>query len=173
MAQANDTGEHERLAALDRYDILDTPDEEAFDRITRLVRALFGVPIVAISFLSATIAVGTAAAQSGHPAKGSWSGYWGPSEAQKRRILLVLDWQNNEIVGTINPGPNAVKIEKATLDVATWTLRLEARMPTTAGKTARYVTTGKLENLGSWNNRRYSGTYELGDEHGTFAVALN
>jgi hypothetical protein len=129
--------------------------------------------ILAISFLLMTLAVGTAAAQAGHPAKGSWSGYWGPSEAQKRRILMVLDWQNNEIVGTINPGPNGVKIEKATLDVATWTLRLEARMPTANGKTARYVTTGKLENLGSWHNRRYSGTYEFGDEHGTFAVALN
>jgi hypothetical protein len=129
--------------------------------------------ILAIGSLLITLAVGTAVAQAGHPAKGSWSGYWGPGEAQKRRILLVLDWKNNEIVGTINPGPNAVKVEKATLDVTTWTLRLEANMPTTAGKTARYVTTGKLENLGSWNNRRYSGTYELGDEHGTFAVALN
>jgi len=119
------------------------------------------------------LAVGSAVGQAGHPVKGSWSGYWGPSEAQKRRILLVLDWKNNEIVGTINPGPNEVKIEKATLDLATWTLRLEAHMPTTGGKTNRYVTTGKLENLGSWNNRRYSGTYEFGDEHGTFAVALN
>ena len=128
---------------------------------------------VAIGCLLLALAVGTAVAQAGHPAKGSWSGYWGPSEAQKRRILLVLDWKNNEVVGTINPGPNEVKIEKATLDVNTWTLRLEADMPTAAGKTARYVATGKLENLGSWNNRRYSGTYELGAEHGTFAVALN
>jgi len=130
-------------------------------------------PIVAISCLLMTLAAAAAVAQAGHPAKGSWSGYWGPSEAQKRRILVVLDWQNNEIVGTINPGPNAVKIDKATLDVDTWTLKLEANMPTGAGKTARYVTTGKLENLGSWNNRRYSGTYEFGTEHGTFALALN
>jgi hypothetical protein len=129
--------------------------------------------IIAIGCLLTTLAVGTALAQAGHPVKGSWSGYWGPSEAQKRRILMVLDWQNNEIVGTINPGPNAVKIDTATLDVATWTLRLEAQMPTATGKTARYVTTGKIENLGSWNNRRYSGTYEFGAEHGTFAVALN
>ena len=129
--------------------------------------------IVAIGGLLLTLTVSTVVAQAGHPAKGSWSGYWGPSEAQKRRILLVLDWKNNEIVGTINPGPNAVQIDKATLDVSTWTLRLEADMPTSGGKTARYVTTGKLENLGSWNNRRYAGTYELGTEHGTFAVALN
>ena len=105
--------------------------------------------------------------------KGSWSGYWGPSEAEKHRILMMLDWQNNEIVGTFNPGPSAVKVENATLDVATWTLTLEAHMPMPGGGTARYVTTGKLENLGSWNNRRYSGTYEFGKERGTFIVALN
>ena len=129
--------------------------------------------ITGLSALLAALAVGTAAAQAGHPVKGSWSGYWGPSEAQKHRILMVLDWKNNQIVGTFNPGPSAVPVEKATLDVDTWTLKLEANMPTGPGKTARYVTTGKLENLGSWNNRRYSGTYELGAEHGTFAVALN
>jgi hypothetical protein len=71
-------------------------------------------------------------AQTGHPAKGSWSGYWGPSEAAKKRVLLLLDWRDNEIVGTINPGANAVKVEKATLDVDTWTLTLDANMPRAA-----------------------------------------
>src|SRR5687768_8678569 len=101
--------------------------------------------------LAATVAA-PVVGQVGHPAKGSWSGYWGPSEAAKKRVLFLLDWQNNEIVGTINPGPNAVKIEKATLDTNTWTLTLEANMPTSNGRTARYVTTGKIENLGSWTN---------------------
>ena len=123
--------------------------------------------------LALTLIAAPSTAQVGHPAKGSWSGYWGPSEAAKKRILLVLDWQNNEIVGTINPGPNAVKISKAALDLSTWTLTLEANMPTGNGQTARYITTGKLENLGSWTNRRYSGTYEFGAEHGTFILALN
>jgi hypothetical protein len=129
--------------------------------------------IVAVFALLATLAIGPAGAQAGHPVKGSWSGYWGPSEAEKHRILMVLDWKDNEVVGTFNPGPNAVKVDKATLDVATWTLTLEAQMPTPSGGKARYVTTGKLENLGSWNNRRYSGTYEFGRERGTFMVALN
>jgi len=34
-----------RLEALESYDILDTPAEQAFDRITRLARNVFGVPI--------------------------------------------------------------------------------------------------------------------------------
>jgi diguanylate cyclase (GGDEF)-like protein len=40
-----------RLAALDRYDILDTPAEEAFDRITRIARSVFGTPISTVTFV--------------------------------------------------------------------------------------------------------------------------
>lgn len=40
-----------RLAALDRYDILDTPAEPGFDKITELVRAVLGVPISAVSLI--------------------------------------------------------------------------------------------------------------------------
>ena len=54
--------------------------------------------------------------QAGHPAKGSWSGDWGPTEDHRNRILLLLDWDGNEITGTINPGPNAIEIERAELD---------------------------------------------------------
>lgn len=111
--------------------------------------------------------------QVGHPVKGSWSGYWGPNETSQNRILLVLDWKNNEITGTINPGPNAVDIDTANLDLTTWTLTIEADMPVKAGGTQRYVATGKLENLGSWVNRRYAGTYRLGKENGVFKLTLN
>jgi hypothetical protein len=111
-------------------------------------------------------------AQVGHPVKGSWSGYWGTSDASKKRILLLLDWRDQKITGVINPGPNQVKIDKADLDVDTWTLRLEAAMPTSGGK-APFVTTGKLTNLGSWTMRTYSGTYTFGSETGKFTVTLN
>jgi hypothetical protein len=118
--------------------------------------------------------VATAAlAQVGHPAKGSWSGYWGTSDASKRRILLLLDWRDRQISGVINPGPNQVPIDKAELDVTTWTLELEAQMPTASGGKARFVTTGQLTNLGSWTTRTYSGTYVFGDETGRFTVTLN
>ena len=111
--------------------------------------------------------------QVGHPAKGSWLGYWGPNEAERRRILLALDWKDRQVVGTINPGPNAVPIDRVGIDYDTWTMTIEADMPVANGRTARYVATGKLENLGSWVNRRYSGTYRLGDETGSFILTLN
>lgn len=43
--------EDARLAALERYDILDTPREESFDRITRLAKRIFRVPMVTVTLL--------------------------------------------------------------------------------------------------------------------------
>jgi hypothetical protein len=116
---------------------------------------------------------GPALSQVGHPAKGSWSGYWGPDANDKHRMLLILDWRNNELTGVINPGKNAAEIERASLDPATWTLTIEADMPFEDGSRGPFIATGKLENLGSWTNRRYSGTYRHGDETGEFMVTLN
>lgn len=43
--------ESERLAALRGFDVLDTPPEEAFDRVTRLAAALIGAPIALVSLV--------------------------------------------------------------------------------------------------------------------------
>ncbi len=44
-------GEMRRLAALHSLAILDTPPEERFDRLTRIARAAFGVPIALVSLV--------------------------------------------------------------------------------------------------------------------------
>ena len=41
--------EHERLAAVQRYDILDTPPDEAFDRVTRMAARLLKTPAALVS----------------------------------------------------------------------------------------------------------------------------
>lgn len=43
--------ESARLAALRRYDVLDTPPEEPFDKITSLVQSILSVPICAVSLV--------------------------------------------------------------------------------------------------------------------------
>ena len=125
--------------------------------------------------LAACLLALPAVSQVGYPAKGSWSGYWGPDDDDRRRMLLLLDWRDNRISGTINPGRNGVEVERATLDPADWTLTIEAEMPVERGSdlTAHFKATGKLENLGSWTNRRYSGSYRFGDETGTFLLTIN
>ena len=43
--------EPDRIAALHRIELMDTPAEERFDRITRAARELFGVPLAAVNLL--------------------------------------------------------------------------------------------------------------------------
>lgn len=43
--------ESERLAALRRYAVLDTPHEKSFDRVTSMAARLFGVPIALVSLV--------------------------------------------------------------------------------------------------------------------------
>ena len=112
------------------------------------------------------------AAQIGHPAKGSWSGFYGPNGSDQNRFRLLLNWTDQEITGVLNPGRRGISLDKVELDYSTWTMTLEAEMPVDGG-TARFVVTGKLENLGSWTNRLYSGTYTLGGESGEFRLSLN
>lgn len=115
----------------------------------------------------------SASAQVGHPVKGSWVGYWGPGEKDQRRLVLNMEWENNQIQAVINPGPKSATAKKVDINYDTWTLVLEADLPNAAGAPTHWVATGTLENLGSWNNRRYSGTYRHGNETGKFQVVLH
>ena len=47
----NDAVEQRRLDNIERLDILDTPREEAFDRITRLAQKMFQVPTVVVNII--------------------------------------------------------------------------------------------------------------------------
>ena len=115
---------------------------------------------------------GSAAAQYGHPLKGSWSGDWGPNEDDRRRLLLLLDWDGAGVIGTINPGPNAVPIGAASLDPGTWSVHIEAEGQDDAGNAVRYVIDGELGNIGSYN-RVIEGTWTEGGVTGDFTLIRN
>jgi len=112
-----------------------------------------------------------AQAQLGHPAKGTWIGHWGPDAKNEQRMVILLDWGNQKLTGELNPGPDATKLSDAEIDYDTWTMTLKADLPEN-GKKQNWVATGKLENLGSWTNRRYEGTYQYGNEKGNFSFTL-
>ena len=113
-----------------------------------------------------------AAAQYGHPLKGSWSGDWGPTKDTRNRLLLELNWDGKTVTGTINPGPNAVPLQKASLDPSNCTVRLEAEAKDRSGQMIRYVVEGKLENLGAYN-RVMTGTWSQGGVKGDFRLVRN
>ena len=118
------------------------------------------------------VVAAAAHAQYGHPLKGSWSGDWGPTKETRNRLLLELSWDGKAITGTINPGPNVVVLQKATLDPSNWTVHFEAESKDPSGRAVRYVIDGKLENLGAYN-RVLSGTWTQGGVKGDFRLVRN
>jgi len=126
-----------------------------FARIILLI-ACFGLAVPALS-------------QTGHPAKGSWSGNLTPftSEGPERIRLLIESW-NGELSGSVNTGRRSVEMTSVELDAETWTLTITANMAD-----GPLMMEGKLSNLGSWTNRKYRGSYTMGDTKGTFDITLN
>jgi hypothetical protein len=111
-------------------------------------------------------------AQFGHPLKGSWSGDWGQTKENRTRILLEMNWDGKEISGVINPGPNAVPLQKAILDPSNWSVHLEGEGKGPAGQAVRYVIDGKLQNIGAYQ-RFITGTWTEGSKKGDFKIVRN
>lgn len=109
-----------------------------------------------------------AAAQEGHPLKGSWLGIWESNDVHGDNVLLILDWDGQHITGMINPGTDNIKISEASLDPNEWAVRIVADATDASGQKLQYVIEGKIENLelpnrsivGTWENGRGSGRFE-------------
>lgn len=125
-----------------------------------------------VSLLGCFLIAVTASAQFGHPLKGTWSGDWGTSKDKRTRILLHLEWDGKAITGVINPGPNGVPLQKASLDPSNWTVRFEADGKDSSGNAVRYVIDGKLQNIGAYQ-RFITGTWSQGSMKGDFKVTRN
>ena len=70
-----------------------------------------------ICLLSFLLCAASAPAQEGHPAKGTWVGHWGPTSTVQSRIVVVIDHDGKTMSGVLNPGPNAVPLKVARLDI--------------------------------------------------------
>ena len=103
--------------------------------------------IVAVCLLLSAPAL----AQEGHPLSGTWSGER-TSGSNKTRVTLVMEWNGTDVTGTINPGPDALPLDRVTVDYETWTVRIQAK---------GVVIDGKLNDLGSWH-RTLTGTWTAG-----------
>ncbi len=117
----------------------------------------------------ALLLVSVAYAQEGHPMSGVWVGDWGLEGEEQKRVVVVLEWMGTELSGTINPGAEAIPIKTATVDTADWSLHLEADARNSQGQPVSYVIDGKLDDLGTYN-RSLAGSWNVGDEKGTFSI---
>jgi len=70
-----------------------------------------------ICLSSFLLCAASAPAQEGHPLRGVWVGYWGPASTAQNRIVVVMDHDGKTVSGVLNPGPNAVPLKVARLDI--------------------------------------------------------
>ena len=70
-----------------------------------------------VCLLSFLLCAASAPAQEGHPLRGTWVGYWGPTLTVQSRIVLVIDHDGKTMSGVYQPGPNAVPLKVAGLDI--------------------------------------------------------
>ena len=110
-----------------------------------------------------------ALAQEGHPMSGSWVGDWGLTPAQRNRVVVLLDWTGSALVGTINPGPNAIPVRVATVNPKDWSLHMEADTKDAQGRAVAYVIDGKIDDVESYN-RSIAGTWRVDGREGTFSI---
>jgi hypothetical protein len=131
------------------------------------MRALTVVLALSIACLASPA---PAAAQEGHPLKGSWIGKWEKNTIHGADVIVVLNWDGKAITGMINPGTDNIAIKNASLNPDTWTVHLEGDAKDKSGALITYVLEGKIENLamanrtitGTWKNQKESGALKIG-----------
>lgn len=110
-----------------------------------------------------------ALAQEGHPVKGSWIGVWEGNETHGDNVLVILDWDGQNITGIINPGTDNIEIDEATLDPDGWVVRIEATGKNDNGDAVRYEIEGTINDL-ELPNRYISGTWRSNEGRGDFEI---
>jgi hypothetical protein len=120
--------------------------------------------------LMACVAVaGSALAQgkmaAADPVTGSWAGDWGPSAADRNEVTVELKYDGKALTGNVNPGPNAIAIQKGTFDPKTGAVHMEADAKNArGGGVIHYVIDGKVDKntmTGSWNHDNRKGDFKI------------
>jgi len=123
---------------------------------------------VASMLVCLTIAVSVGAAQNAmDPLTGTWAGDWGPSAADRNAVTVELKWGGNVLTGTVNPGPDAVELQKCTFDAETGAVHMEADATDRRGNAIHYMIDGKVEDgtmTGSWNHDNREGDFKITKE---------
>src|SRR5437667_756248 len=95
------------------------------------------------------------------PLTGTWKGDWGPSPTDRNAVIVELKWNSKTLTGTVNPGPEAITIDKASFDPKTMKIHLEI---TKTSPNFVYVVDGVVEKdkmTGSWSRPNRKGDFQL------------
>jgi hypothetical protein len=125
----------------------------------------------------------SAVAQEGHPLTGTWYGNFGMASGPRHDLTVVMKWDGSVTTGTVNPGPNAVPLKTALLDVKLGTpgargtpavppafnVHFEVDAKNKTGGMDHFVFDGKIENPVA-GNRRIVGTWTCGATKGDFIL---
>ena len=112
----------------------------------------------------ATAALAIAQSSGTDPLSGTWAGDWGPSASDRNPVTVELKWDGNALSGTINPGENAVALQKATFDPKTSAVHFEADAKGRGGTTLHYTVEGKVDGksmTGSWGHDDRKGDFKI------------
>jgi len=98
------------------------------------------------------------------PVSGTWTGDWGPTATDRNQVTLELKMEGSTLTGTVNPGPNAVPLTKASFTKDTGAITMEADAKGHDGKAVHYTIDGKVEGTtmaGTWNHASKKGDFKL------------
>ena len=119
--------------------------------------------LVCIIACAAIVASG-AALSGADPLSGTWAGDWGPSPTHRNPVTVELKWDGKALTGNVNPGANAIALQKCTFDASSGALHLEADAKDRRGTDIHYVIDGKVENgviTGSWDPGNRKGDFKI------------
>jgi hypothetical protein len=97
------------------------------------------------------------------PLSGAWSGDWGPTATHRNPVTVELKWDGKALTGIVNPGPQAIPLQKTSFDARTGAVHLEADADN-HGTKVHYVIEGKIENgtmTGTWNHDNRKGDFKI------------
>jgi hypothetical protein len=96
------------------------------------------------------------------PLSGVWIGDWGPTPTLRNPVTVELKWNGKRLMGRVNPGPNAIRLQKTSFDPKTGAVHLEADV-VFEGNKVHYVIQGRVENetlIGTWHHDDKKGDFK-------------